>query len=210
MPTLSQTGSVLPQALGMVSSTAAIRPSTAAFARLRPRSPNANLAIPVLCNLAQQRSMASGSQYSSRHSTALTHTLHVQSTRNNVLLTFTDESGRKVFGTITGGSDKDFKKAHRSSYEAAHQAAIKMFGRIVEHSKGDSKIKGNRYASSGTGMMDLRLRVAFKGMFGKGREAVAAALTGPEGVEISPSVKVVEDRTPIKIGGTRPRKARRL
>lgn len=122
------------------------------------------------------------------------HTLHIMSTRNNVLLTYTsDAKGIPVMPTITGGSNKDFKKSHRSSYEAAHQASIKMFTAIKEMSQGQH-----------------RITVAFKGMFGQGREAVAAALAGPEGVDIKGMVTRVEDRTPIKIGGTRARKPRRL
>ncbi len=54
------------------------------------------------------------------------------------------------------------------------------------------------------------ITVAFKGMFGQGREAVAAALAGPEGEEIRGRMVRVEDRTPIKIGGTRAPKPRRL
>lgn len=121
-----------------------------------------------------------------------THSLHIKSSRNNVILTYTDDSkGGKVFRTITGGIDKDFKKAHRSSYEAAHQAALKVFKAIEEHGKAN-------------------IRVAFNGIFGQGREAVAAALAGPEGIRIRPWVVKVEDRTPIKIGGTRAKKPRRL
>jgi small subunit ribosomal protein S11 len=121
-----------------------------------------------------------------------THSLHVKSSRNNVILTYTDNSkGGKVFRTITGGIDKDFKKANRSSYEAAHQAALKVFNAIEEHGKST-------------------IRIAFNGIFGQGREAVAAALAGPEGVRIRNRIVKVEDRTPIKIGGTRAKKPRRL
>jgi ribosomal protein S11 len=124
--------------------------------------------------------------------TTPTHSLHVKSSRNNIILTYTDDSkGGKVFRTITGGIDKDFKKAHRSSYEAAHQAALKVFKAIEEHGQS-------------------RIRVAFNGIFGQGREAVAAALAGPEGARIRTRVVKVEDRTPIKIGGTRAKKPRRL
>lgn len=124
------------------------------------------------------------------------HVLHVQSTRNNVIMSYTDfKTGNKVMKTITGGTDKDFKKSNRSSYEAAHQAALKMFAAIKEN----------------TGKaMNTRMVVAFKGMFGQGREAVSAALLGPEGSDIRRLVVRVEDRTPIKIGGTRAKRPRRL
>jgi small subunit ribosomal protein S11 len=130
-------------------------------------------------------------QAAEKKSTA-THSLHVKSSRNNIILTYTDNSkGGKVFRTITGGIDKDFKKANRSSYEAAHQAALKVFNAIEEHGKST-------------------IRIAFNGIFGQGREAVAAALAGPEGVRIRNRIVKVEDRTPIKIGGTRAKKPRRL
>jgi len=130
-------------------------------------------------------------QAAEKKSTA-THSLHVKSSRNNIILTYTDNSkGGKVFRTISGGIDKDFKKANRSSYEAAHQAALKVFNAIEEHGKST-------------------IRIAFNGIFGQGREAVAAALAGPEGVRIRNRIVRVEDRTPIKIGGTRAKKPRRL
>ncbi|KAI5454178.1 hypothetical protein NCC49_004243 [Naganishia albida] len=125
-----------------------------------------------------------------------THVLHVQSTRNNVIMSYTDyKTGNKVMRTITAGTDKDFKKSNRSSYEAAHQAALKMFGAIKEQAGRP---------------LNTRMVVAFKGMFGQGREAVSAALLGPEGSDIRRLVVRVEDRTPIKIGGTRAKRPRRL
>lgn len=122
-----------------------------------------------------------------------------------MILAFTnDRKGHeKVFSTISGGTDKTFKKSHRSSYEAAHQAALKMFNAIEEFKtskKGETQTINGRF----------QIRVAFKGMFGQGREAVSAALIGPEGEDLRKMVVGVEDRTPIKIGGTRPKKARRL
>lgn len=127
-----------------------------------------------------------------------THTLTVTSTRNNTLLTFADRVG-PCFPTISGGTDVTFKNSQRSSYEAAHQAALKTFERIREY---------EAYYRNGGKRVDIR--VAFSGLAGQGREAVAAALSGPEGDGIRELIVRVEDRTPIKIGGTRARKARRL
>ncbi|KAK4686495.1 hypothetical protein P7C73_g3636, partial [Tremellales sp. Uapishka_1] len=122
-----------------------------------------------------------------------THTLTVTSTRNNTLLTFSDGMG-PLFPTITCGTDKKFKNAGKDSFEAAHQATLKMFGKIVEY----------------TGLLPyVQLRVAFNG-FGKGREAVSSALAGAEGDGVRKWVVRVEDRSRIKIGGTRARKPRRL
>lgn len=127
-----------------------------------------------------------------------THTLTVNSSRNNVLLTFADRLG-PCFPTISGGTDVNFKNSHRSTYEAAHQATLKTFERIREYEA--------YWANAGK---PVNLCVAFRGLTGQGREAVAAALSGPEGDAIRPLVVRIEDRTPIKIGGTRARKARRL
>ncbi|KAK6909412.1 hypothetical protein I203_103430 [Kwoniella mangroviensis CBS 8507] len=127
-----------------------------------------------------------------------THTLHVRSTRNNIVLSFTDGLG-PVFTNVSGGSDRQFKNSQRSSYEAATQASIKMFEKILEYHQ--TTTPSNRR---------LQLRVSFNGLFGMGREAIASALSGPEGQEIRSLITRVEDRTKIKIGGTRARKPRRL
>ncbi|WVW86179.1 hypothetical protein I302_108220 [Kwoniella bestiolae CBS 10118] len=129
-----------------------------------------------------------------------THTLHVRSTRNNIILSFTDGLG-PVFTNISGGSDKQFKNSQRSSYEAATQASIKMFEKILEY---------HQTTSPPGGKSRLNLRVSFNGLFGMGREAIASALSGPEGQEIRGLITRVEDRTKVKIGGTRARKPRRL
>ena len=126
-----------------------------------------------------------------------THTLTVTSTRNNVLLTFSDSLG-PVFPTITGGSHKTFKKAGRASFESAHQATVKVISKIID------------FAAERPRSAEISLRVAFRGVFGQGREAVAAALGGPDGNEMRRLIKRLEDRTPLKIGGTRARKPRRL
>jgi small subunit ribosomal protein S11 len=129
---------------------------------------------------------------------APTHTLTVLSSRNNAMLTFTDKVG-PLFPTITAGTGNVFRKSHRSSYEAAHQAALKMITKILDASR-SFHAQGNKF----------QLRIAYKGLQGHGREAVHAALNGPEGEEIRNLIARVEDRTPIKIGGTRARKPRRL
>jgi small subunit ribosomal protein S11 len=56
----------------------------------------------------------------------------------------------------------------------------------------------------------MKIRVSFKGVFGAGREAVSAAISGPEGAEIQQMIGRVEDRTPVAIGGPRARKPRRM
>jgi small subunit ribosomal protein S11 len=117
--------------------------------------------------------------------------LHVQSTRNNTILSFTDRKGL-ILSWVSGGS-VGFKNVQRSGYEAGYQCALKMFQRIAEEKK--------------TGPMSLE--ILFKG-FGQGREAVYRALMAAEGAEVRAVVKKFTDRTPIKIGGTRARKKRIL
>lgn len=56
----------------------------------------------------------------------------------------------------------------------------------------------------------MYIRVAFKGLHGHGREAAASAIGGPDGEDIRNIITRVEDRTPIKIGGTRAPGRRRV
>lgn len=60
-------------------------------------------------------------------------------------------------------------------------------------------------------MGNRRMKVVFQGLRGgQGREAVASALGGQEGEAIQRLIGRVEDRTGIKIGGTRGKRVRRL
>jgi small subunit ribosomal protein S11 len=129
--------------------------------------------------------------------TPTTHTLTITSTSNNLLLTLADRQG-PVFPTITGGSGKTFKNAARSGYEASHQASLKMFEKIMEvHAEAPTRTS-------------MKIRLAMKGFMGQGAEAFTQALAGNDGVDVRKLISRVEDRTGIKIGGTRARKARRL
>jgi small subunit ribosomal protein S11 len=127
-----------------------------------------------------------------------THTLTVFTTRNNVILTFTDQVG-PVFMSISAGTDKVFRKAHRNSYEAAHQAMLKMNARILEAAR-SFHAQGNR----------CHVRVAYAGLEGQGRDAVHSMIASPEGEEFRNMICRVEDRTPVKVGGTRARRPRRV
>jgi small subunit ribosomal protein S11 len=92
------------------------------------------------------------------------------------------------------GGSCGFAKVNRSSYEAGYQCAVRMFARILQEKR-----------TNGI----LSLEVIFKG-FGQGRDAVQKALVATEGDEIRPLVLRVTDKTPLKIGGTRSKKTRRL
>lgn len=55
----------------------------------------------------------------------------------------------------------------------------------------------------------MKLELCIKG-FGQGRDAVSKALMTSEGEKVRKVVNRVTDKSPIKIGGTRAKKARRL
>ena len=118
--------------------------------------------------------------------------LHVHSTRNNTIATFTNQDGNPI-AYWTGGSC-GFKKSNRSSYEAGYQCTVKAFEKILDHRNE---------------VGPFLLEIFFKG-FGQGREAMQKALLASEGEKIRPFVTRLTDNTPIKIGGTRGKKARRL
>lgn len=129
------------------------------------------------------------------HSLPLTqiYHLHVLATRNNTILTFTDPSCHTRAWVSAGLCG--FKKVQRSGYEAGYQCAVRMFARIAQ-----------AIAESPS---PLQLEIAFNG-FGQGREAVYRALMASEGDNIRDAVCRLKDTTPIKIGGTKARKMRRL
>jgi small subunit ribosomal protein S11 len=118
--------------------------------------------------------------------------LHCHSTRNNTITTFTQPNGSTI-AWFSGGSC-GFKKGNRASYEAGYQCAVRMFKRIEQE-------------ATSVGPMEVEL--FFKG-FGQGREALHKALLTSEGQPVRPLVVSITDRTPIKIGGTRAKKMRRL
>ena len=117
--------------------------------------------------------------------------LHVFSNRNNTIATFTKPDGGAVAWFSAGSCG--FKNAQRSTYEAGYQCAVRIFKKIEEVSE-----KG-----------PIEIDMFFKG-FGLGREALYRALLTTEGQRVRPMVVSITDRTPIKIGGTRSKKARRL
>ena len=126
----------------------------------------------------------------------VTHILHVNVTRNNIHLTFVDSKG-KVGPCITGGTGKTFKGQGRSTYEAAHQATLKMMTRVLEYGAKIPEAK-------------LVVRLSMRGILGAGREAVLQCILGPTGDEFRPLIGRVEDRTRLKMGGDRARKPRRV
>lgn len=85
-----------------------------------------------------------------------------------------------------------FRKAARGEYEAGFQTANKIFQMIQEKN-----------------LMNKDIEIVMKD-FGKGRTAFIAALNGKEGTAIRKYVKKISDATPLKFGGVRSPKMRRL
>ncbi|KAK1232396.1 hypothetical protein PQX77_004466 [Marasmius sp. AFHP31] len=118
--------------------------------------------------------------------------LHCHSTRHNTIASFTAPDGSTI-ANFSGGSC-GFKRGARSGYEAGYQCSVRVFDRIREQ---EAKV-GPMY-----------VELFFKG-FGQGREAMQKALLTAEGDGVRQLIISVTDRTPLKIGGTRAKKARRL
>ncbi|EIW72096.1 hypothetical protein TREMEDRAFT_58249 [Tremella mesenterica DSM 1558] len=137
---------------------------------------------------------------SPHHSASYTHLLTITCSPNNVLLTFSDSVG-PMFATITGGSDKQYKGSKKSEPEPCRAAGKKMAMKI------DDLI--SRYPRT-RGVVDMRIMVAFKGLYNQRRYNVVSGLLGEEGERVRGLITGVEDRTPAKIGGTRSKKPRRI
>ena len=138
---------------------------------------------------------AAASRYSPAlfHSSSVQpHRLFVNSSRNNTILTLTSPSGDPL-ASASGGS-VGFKKSARSGYEAGYRAAFSMFGKINEF-KDAWRIQ--------------HLEVLWNG-FGQGREAVFRALLAGEGQATKNLISKMTDKTPVKVGGVRPKKRRML
>jgi len=117
--------------------------------------------------------------------------LHCKSNNNNTIITLTDNAGKTI--AWQSGGKCAFKGSNRASYEAGYQCAVRIF-RVIEELAEEK---------------DFSIALFFKG-FGQGREALKTALLAVEGLYIRPMICSVADRTPIKIGGTRSKKTRRL
>lgn len=114
------------------------------------------------------------------------HQLHINASPNNTIITLTRPTGAPL--VTTSGGSAGFKKAARSGYEAAHQAAIQLLDKM-----------------NAKNLQVPSIHIVLKG-FGPGRDAAFKALVGG----FQWNVKRITDATPIPFGGCRPKKARRL
>lgn len=135
-------------------------------------------------------------------------------------------TANRCIGWASGGSCH-YKKVNRSTYEAGYAASIRIIRRIEEafrfitaggriediapmkegkkdEEKSEAPLHGGKGAQN-----TMRIRVVYTG-FGIGRDAFNAAVLSGEGNFVRGLIAQVQDKTPIKIGGCRARKARRV
>lgn len=142
-----------------------------------------------------------------QHASTQLYHIHVLCTPNNTHIVISDPHGHPLkAGSWTGGSC-GFKGVNRSGYEAGYQCAVRAFARIKQLAQEEGGPIGA--GASAVSVLRARFEVLFSG-FGQGRDAVFKALMTSEGDDVRPYVVRVTDNTPIKIGGTRAKKTRRL
>ncbi|KAG5207084.1 VPS9 domain-containing protein [Trichophyton interdigitale] len=120
-----------------------------------------------------------------QRTTELPHHLHIYSHRRNVHATLTKPNNEVLMSVSTGNIG--FRKGHRGDYDAAHQLAVYVMGKIQER---------------GFLMQINGLEVILRG-FGPGREAFTKVLLGKEGKVLRERIVRVSDSTRLKFGGTR-------
>jgi small subunit ribosomal protein S11 len=140
-----------------------------------------------------------------QHASTQPYRIHVLCTPNNTHIVISDPHGHPLkAGSWTGGSC-GFKGVNRSGYEAGYQCAVRAFARIKQLAQEE----GVAFGAGAVSVLRARFEVLFSG-FGQGRDAVFKALMTSEGDDVRPYIVRVTDNTPIKIGGTRAKKTRRL
>ncbi|PVF96004.1 hypothetical protein CPB86DRAFT_710079 [Serendipita vermifera] len=140
--------------------------------------------------------------------------------------TFSLPTANRCVGWASGGSCH-YKKVNRSTYEAGYAASVRIVRRVEEvfrhimeggriedlppmkEVKGAQEGSPPRPASGGSATNFMRIRVVYTG-FGVGRDAFNAAILSAEGSFVRGLIGQVQDKTPIKIGGCRGRKIRRI
>ncbi|KAL5527257.1 hypothetical protein ACEPAG_6048 [Sanghuangporus baumii] len=125
--------------------------------------------------------------------TSVHYRLHVLARSKNCIMTLADENYRRVL-VVSSGRCK-FKNVAEGTYEAGYQCALRVFEFIRNEKK--KRKEG------------IKLHVFVNG-FGQGRGALLKALTMSEGNGVRQIVEKLTDTTPIKVGGVRLQKARRL
>ena len=132
-----------------------------------------------------------------RRNSRASYQLSVHSSQNNSIFTLTDPELKVIFRTSPGMHG--YRKFNRSTYEASHACATAVVRRLEEEKE--------RLREEGRD--PPRIALMFNG-FGQGREAMTTVLLSGEGRNVQNMVWMLTDKTPIKVGGVRPRKAKRL
>jgi len=132
-----------------------------------------------------------------RRNRRASYQLSVHSSQNNSIFTLTDPKLKVIFRTSPGMHG--YKKFNRSTYEASHTCATAVVRRLEEEKE--------RLREEGRD--PPRVALMFNG-FGQGREAMTTVLLSGDGRTVQNMVWMITDKTPIKVGGVRPRKAKRL
>ncbi|KAL5530595.1 hypothetical protein ACEPAF_6853 [Sanghuangporus sanghuang] len=125
--------------------------------------------------------------------TSIHYRLHVLARSKNCIMTLADENYRRAL-VVSSGRCK-FKNVAEGTYEAGYQCALRVFQFIRNEKKRRKE--------------GIKLHVFVNG-FGQGRSALLKALTMSEGNGVRQIVEKLTDTTPIKVGGVRLQKARRL
>lgn len=121
----------------------------------------------------------------------LHYRIYCKSNRNNTIVTFTDHAGNPR--AWSSGGHCGFKGTRGSTPEAAYAAIMKVIAKVTAAAEQE----------------EFLLDIYLNG-FGAGRSTLITTLASPEGDMLRPLLTRLTDRTPIKIGGTRAKKERRV
>lgn len=132
-----------------------------------------------------------------RRNRRASYQLSVHSSQNNAIFTLTDPELKVIFRTSPGMHG--YRKFNRSTYEASHACATAVVQRLEEETE---RLRED-------GRDPPRIALMFNG-FGQGREAMTTVLLSGDGRTVRNMVWMITDKTPIKVGGVRPRKVKRL
>ncbi|GAA6057688.1 hypothetical protein JCM3770_003844 [Rhodotorula araucariae] len=195
---------VLPEAFRAPASA----PSSAAPATRSSRSPSSPLAAPVQAG----DFLAQSTRRARQHRLTQPYKLHVYSTRNNTILTLSttpaadpSPADPQLPVAWVSAGNAGYKGAARGTYDAAVEVTLRMFKKIQDLVEPPVLSGGQRVKAAGPPPTELE--IIWKG-FGQGRDAVFRTLMGAEGDNVRGLVRRVTDATPLKVGGTRPKKRR--
>lgn len=118
--------------------------------------------------------------------------IYCKAQRYNTIISATRPTGH-IIKTVSAGA-LGFKGVNRRSFEAGYQCATSAFKVLEEALERDKDAKWQLFLNG----------------FGPGREAIQKAVTAAEGHALKRKLARVVDKTPIKIGGTRAKKMKRL